>query len=134
MTKVVRNSLNRKFTTLFILSLINFIKPAVIFAQTGGGCGSEEIDSAIGCIPVGNTRLFVNFLLGWGVGIAGGIAFILIIAAGIMFITSGGDPKRMQAAKELMTAAVSGLLLLIFGVFVLEFVGVDLLNIPGFGR
>lgn len=95
---------------------------------------SGRIATAIGCIPVTSTRDFVNFLLGWGVGIAGGIAFILIVAAGIMIVTSAGDPKRVQAGKELLTAAVSGLLLLIFGAFVLEFIGVDILNIPGFGQ
>lgn len=126
------------FITIFAFVFTNFLKPNLVSAQVGtGGCRSDEVDTAIGCIPVGGeqgTRNFVDFLLGWGVGIAGGIAFILIVIAGLMMITSGGDPKRMQAGKELLTAAVSGLLFLIFGAFILRFVGVDILNIPGFGR
>jgi hypothetical protein len=120
-------------STIFYFTSLIIPKPAN--AQLGeGNCGPEEVDSAIGCIPVGGTQGFTGFLLRWGSGIAGGIALILIVAAGIIIITSGGDPKRMQAGKELLTAAVSGLLLLIFGVFILEFIGVDILGIPGFGN
>ena len=93
-----------------------------------------SINTAIGCIPVESQQVFIGFLLRWGAGIAGGIAFILIVAAGIMITTSAGDPKKVQAGKELLTAAISGLVLLIFGVFVLEFIGVKILNIPGFGQ
>jgi len=92
-----------------------------------------SINTAIGCIPVSNTSEFISFLLGWGVGIAGGIAFILIVTAAIMILTSAGNPQKIQAGKELLTAAISGLMLIVLGTFVLEFVGVDILNIPGFG-
>jgi hypothetical protein len=132
--------LKNKLSLLFIflsttLLFIGLITPSSANAQVGeGGCGSEEVYTAIGCVPVGDEQPFTEFILGWGVGIAGGIALILIVVAGIMFTTSGGDPKRMQAAKELLTAAIGGLLLLLFGVFILEFIGVDILNIPDFGN
>jgi hypothetical protein len=48
-----------------------------------------------------------------------------------MISTSAGDPKKLQAGKELLTAAISGLLLLIFSVFILRIIGVEILNIPG---
>lgn len=118
-----------------VLFLINLFISTPIKAQLGtGGCGDEEVESAIGCVPIGGTGNFIGFLLPWGIGIAGGVAFILIIYAGFMVITSAGNPQRLQAGKELLTAAVMGLILLIFGVFILEFIGVDILNIPGFGR
>ena len=122
-------------TTSIILFFTSLINPALAHAQLGtGDCGPEEIDSAIGCIPVGGTGGFVGFLLPWGIGIAGGVAFILIIYAGFTVMSSAGNPQRLQAGKELLTAAIGGLLLIIFGVFILEFIGVDLLNIPDFGR
>jgi hypothetical protein len=93
-----------------------------------------SIDTAIGCIPVANTDAFIGFLLRWGIGIAGGIAFLLILFAGFQITTSGGDPKKLQAGKELLTSAIAGLLLLIFSVFILRLVGVDILGLPEFGR
>ena len=65
----------------------------------------------------------------WAIGIAGGIAFILIIVSGFMISTSSGDPKRLQAGRELLTAAITGLLLVIFSAFILRLLGVDLLGI-----
>jgi hypothetical protein len=94
---------------------------------------SGKIASAIGCIPVNNTAEFVGYLLRWSMGIAGGIAFILIVYAGFMIVTSAGSPQKIQAGKELLTAAVTGLMVLIFGAFILEFIGFTILNIPGFG-
>lgn len=96
-----------------------------------GSCAAESIDTAIGCIPVGNLSSFSGFLLGWGVGIGGGIAFILIVISGFMIMTASGNPERLQAGKELMTSAIMGLIMLIFSVFILKIIGVDILQLPG---
>lgn len=90
------------------------------------------INTAIGCIPVltDDPDLFLAWILTWAIGIAGGIAFLLILVAGFQIITSQGNPERMKAGQELLTAAVSGLLLLIFSIFILNFIGVDILGLP----
>lgn len=97
------------------------------------GCGSESINTAVGCIPVGNTNSFVGWVLGWAVGIGGGIAFLLIVSASFMVMTSQGDPTRLKAGQELLTSAISGLIMLIFSVFILKFIGVDILGLSSFG-
>jgi hypothetical protein len=94
---------------------------------------SGRIATAIGCIPIMSTGEFTGFLLRWGMGIAGGIALLLVVYAGFLVISSGGNPQKLTAGKELLTAALTGLLLLVFGAFILEFIGVDILGIPGFG-
>lgn len=66
-----------------------------------------------------------------GVGLGGGIAFLLILVSGFQTITSGANPEKLHAAQEVMTAAISGLLLIIFSVFLLRLIGVDILQIPG---
>lgn len=75
--------------------------------------------------------MFINNLLQIGVGLGGGIAFLLILVSGFQTITSGANPEKLHEAKELMTAAISGLLLIIFSVFILRLIGVDILQIPG---
>jgi hypothetical protein len=103
--------------------------PAVCLDAAGNVIG---IDSAIGCIPTENQNEFVTFILRWGVGIGGGIALLLIAYASIMIITGGDNPEKVQAGKELLTAALAGLLLLVFSVFTLRIIGVEILRIPGF--
>ena len=119
---------------LALLFLSKSIFPLNAFAQLGtGGCGTEEVESAIGCIPVGDTNSFMGWILGWAVGIGGGIAFLLIVYASIMIMTSQGDPTRLKAGQELLTSAISGLIMLIFSVFILKFIGVDILGLYNFG-
>ncbi|KKQ93704.1 MAG: hypothetical protein UT19_C0008G0029 [Candidatus Woesebacteria bacterium GW2011_GWB1_39_10b] len=95
---------------------------------------SGRLLTAIGCIPIGSPQEFTSFLLTWGMGIAGGIAFVLMIYAGFLIITSAGNPQKLQAGKELLTAAIMGLILLLFGAYILQLIGVTILNIPGFRR
>lgn len=91
-----------------------------------------KIYTAIGCIPVNDIQESTRFFLLWGIGIGGGISFLLIVYAGYLFATSRGNPKKVQAAKELMTAAIGGLVYLIFSVLLFEIVAVDLLQLPDF--
>lgn len=97
-------------------------------------CGSDtSISTAIGCIDFGNQSAFLGSILRWAVGIGGGIAFLLMVYAGFMIMTAAGNPERLKAGQELMTSAISGLILLIFSVFVLKFIGIDILGLGQFG-
>jgi len=99
----------------------------------GGGLGTG-INTAIGCIPVASSEDFIGFILRWAIGIGGGIAFLLILIAGFQIMTSQGSPDKLQAGKELLTSAIVGIILIIFSIFILELIGVDILGIPGFGN
>ena len=67
-------------------------------------------------------------------GLAGGIAFLLILFGGFQILTSAGNPEKLNEGRELVSSAVAGLLLIIFSVFLLRLIGYDILRIPGFGR
>ena len=94
-------------------------------------CSGNSISTAIGCIPVGDRNAFLSFILRWALGISSGVSFILIIYSGFSIMTSGGDKRKLQSGKELLTAALSGLMLIIFSVFILDFIGIRILRIPG---
>lgn len=105
--------------------------------KNGAGCNppcdpDTEICTAIGCINVENPNAFVGSIMGLAIGIAGGIAFLLIIIGAFLVLTSSGNPEKVQAGKELITSAITGLLLIIFAVFILRLIGVDILQIPEF--
>lgn len=113
-----------------ILFLFKAVFPLSVFAQLGtGGCGQEEVESAIGCIPVSDTTSFMGWILGWAIGVGGGIAFLLIVYSSIMIMTSQGDPTRLKAGQELLTSAISGLIMLVFSIVILRFIGIDLLRL-----
>jgi hypothetical protein len=86
--------------------------------------------TAVGCIQT-DVGSFFSTVLKFGMGIAGGIAFLLILLGGFQILTSAGNPEQLNAGKELVGSAVTGLLLIIFSVFFLKIIGVDILGIPG---
>jgi len=93
--------------------------------------GQKGINTAIGCIPVDTQTNLLKFILPWAIGVAGGTSFILMIVAGFLIMTSSGNPQRTKAGKELLTAAIAGLLMIIFSVYLLNLIGVRILRIPG---
>ncbi|MCJ7792987.1 MAG: pilin [Candidatus Marinimicrobia bacterium] len=88
--------------------------------------------TALGCITTSDPQAFITWLLGAAIGLAGGIAVLLIIFGGFLIILSSGDPQRLQAGKDILTSAIIGLVVIIFAVFLLRIIGVEILKIPGF--
>jgi len=106
----------------------------VTCASEGEGGADEQagVWTAIGCIKRDSTSI-VQSLVKLGLGIGGGVSLIMTLAGGFLITTSQGDPKRADQAKEMITSAIVGLLIIIFSVTILQFIGFDILRIPGFG-
>lgn len=89
--------------------------------------------TGVGCVRTGNTGEFIqDILLTWGMGLAGLIAFICIIYSAFLLQTSQGSPERIKKAREYLTNCIIGLVLIIFSIFILRLIGVNILQIPGF--
>lgn len=102
-----------------------------------GGDGSDPsyvggIWTAIGCIPRDPETIVSVFLL-FGLGMGGGVALLMILGAGFLLTVSQGDPKQIDTAKQWLTSAIAGLLFIIFSVTILQFIGYNVFQIPGFG-
>gem|GEM_PF-1621373 len=93
------------------------------------------IYTAIGCVSTSVTsdNGMIAQLVRIGLGLAGGLALLMILAGAFTLSTSQGDPKKANEAKELVTSAVMGIIFIIFSVTLLQFIGVSVLQIPGFG-
>lgn len=53
---------------------------------------------------------------------AGAISLIFIVIAGIKFVTSGGDPKKLGSATSTLTYAIIGLVVTILAFVILRVV------------
>jgi len=106
----------------------NFMKKANCDRRVlGDSCGTW---TSLGCIPNDPPKL-VGWILGLGSGIAGGIAFLLILFGASQIVMSGGVPEKIAAGKEVITSAVIGLVFIFVSVLVLKIIGVQILGIPG---
>lgn len=95
--------------------------------------GNEATGSyytVLGCIAT-QPQAFVQSILSIVFGISGGIAFLAVLAGSGIVLTSAGSPERLQTGKDMIVSALFGILLILFSVFLLNFVGYDILRIPG---
>lgn len=97
-------------------------------------CGVlKRIPTALGCVPTDDINLFVGWLLKISLGIGGGIAFLLMLWGVFKIMTGGDNPENIQAGKELITAALTGLIMIILSLYFLKFIGVEILELPWLG-
>lgn len=135
-----------KFTGLFQRDIVDRIycslqfgvgKPINILKPTSCDCvgtGAERVCSGIqtslGCFPTDPKNL-VSWLFTIAIGIGGGTAFLMALFGAFLFMTSGGDPEKLKEAQATLTASITGILLIIFAVFLLRLIGFTILKIPG---
>ena len=91
--------------------------------------GQNGYYSAIGCIQFDLSDFITRWVFGFGVSLAGLGALFCIIIAAIRIQLSRGSAETVQSSREMMTSCILGLLLIVFSVFLLNFVGITIL--PG---
>ena len=110
-------------------------------AHGGGGAGGAgsgenpcsigpegECETALGDIPT-NPKAFAERVLKIGIGLGGGIAFILMVIGSIRVLTSSGDQQKLSGGRDMIVAAIAGLLFIIFSVLILQFIGVEIIGL-----
>lgn len=97
------------------------------------GCGAFQVNTAIGCISteVTGAGSFFEDVIQIIVGIGGGLALLLMLYGIFIVTTSAGIPDKLKEGKEIITSAISGLIFIILSVFLLNFIGINILGIPG---
>lgn len=108
-------------------------KEACISCLSGNNTNQAAgIWTSVGCV-YGNLGTFIQeSVLGWGIGLAGGVSMLCIMYAAFMMQTSRGNAETIKKAQQLMTSCITGLMLIIFSVLILRVIGVSILKIPGF--
>lgn len=82
-----------------------------------GNCLSKEGIPTLQCIPT-----LISGAINIALGLAGTVAVLLIIAAGIKYITSGGG-KAVDEAKNMLTYAIIGLIVVLSAFFIVRLIG-----------
>ncbi|MCD4693740.1 pilin [bacterium] len=62
---------------------------------------------------------YMKALYNWGIGIVGVLAGVVLIIAGMMWLTAGGNNTQVEAAKKWIGGALSGLVLALGSYFIL---------------
>lgn len=89
--------------------------------------------TALGCVST-DPEGFVGQILPGAIGVGGGIAFLIMLFGIFTVIMSSGNPEKLNQGKEMIVSALAGLLMILFSVFLLKVIGVDILGIPGINK
>lgn len=104
--------------------------------ETGRYIRTEEspgIWTGIGCVETSISSFIEKTVFGIGLGLAGVVSLGCIIYASFLLQISAGNSERIESARELIRSCIIGLIIIIFSTFILRVIGVDILQIPGFG-
>lgn len=74
---------------------------------------AQKIDAGASGIPVNDGQNLLTNGLNLVYFLAGSIAVIMIIVAGVMYVTSSGDSGRVTKAKNMLTYAIVGIIIVI---------------------
>ena len=77
----------------------------------------------------------VSLLLAYILPLAGIVLLLFLLFAGFQFLTSAGDPKKVEQAKERLTSALVGFVIVFAAYWIVQIVGAVLgLGTTGFGQ
>lgn len=74
---------------------------------------AQKIDAGASGIPQGDGQSLLANGLNLVYFLAGSIAVIMVIVAGVMYVTSTGDSGRVTKAKNMLTFAVVGIIIVL---------------------
>ena len=109
--------------TRLLIGALSFA-PVSLYADcnsTAQGQGLKAVDGSADCSGTALTTKFGTVIDTLFI-VAGAVAVLIMVIGGIRYITSTGDAKRVQAAKDTILYAIMGLVVIILARAIVGFV------------
>ena len=74
---------------------------------------------------------YVKAIYDYGIMVGGILAALMLMAGGIIWLTSGGDSSKVSKAKDIITGSVTGVVILMGAYFILNTINPDLMKMKG---
>lgn len=132
--KFIRITKIAMLTIVFSLAIFSF--PNKVAAQTATGSASslqtgiEVIEQPLG-LPATDIRLVVARIIRVALGLLGIVALVLILYAGFLWMTAGGNEEQIATAKKFMLNTVIGLAVILSAYAIVSFVISKLVDATG---
>lgn len=104
--------------------------PALTEAANNTSGGTVTIGPPYGGEGPQSINDLIKNITTWVLGIAGAIAVLFIIIAGLRYITSHGDSKQAEAAKTTLRNAIIGLVIIVISFFLVQLIVTVLTTTP----
>ena len=107
--------MNKKKIIFLGITLILVLSPYIASADETEGlvpCGNTPEDPCTLCDFFVLIKRIIDFLIAPPGGIVFIVATLILVAGGVMFLTSAGEPDKIAKATKTMTNAVLGLIII----------------------
>jgi hypothetical protein len=116
------------FCILFLIpSPVEAIQAEINWPEIGG------VKIAEGGNLVATLPQLVQYFFNFAIAIGGIAAFSMLVFGGFRFLTSAGNPSAQKDAKDIITSAIVGLLLLLCSYLLLQVINPDILTLKSIG-
>ena len=117
-----KKTLAHAFIGLSITMSASVIMGAIRIALVSGkgDIGHCDLTTSATCYDPGS---MVTNLISWTIGMVGIVAAIFVVYGGVSYITSSGDPGKVQKAKQMILYALIGLIICALAEMITAFVG-----------
>ncbi len=104
--------INKKITVIFIVFLaVIFLLPHTALAQTEYGV-NDLVDAGVN-LTSGDIRTTIAAIINVFLGFLGVIAVVIILYGGFIWMTSQGNPEKIDKAKKLIVSAAIGIAIIL---------------------
>ncbi|MFA5986684.1 MAG: hypothetical protein WC819_05050 [Parcubacteria group bacterium] len=97
------------------------LMPMVMVAQNA--YASVTKPESYGLVEATSFSDIIETVIMWILTFAGSLAVLMIVVAGVMYMTSVGDSAKTDKAKELLTASIIGLVIVLVAYVIVVIVG-----------
>ena len=105
---------------------ITFLAITKALAQ-GTTCPTTEFQTTFGCVTKQNSvGYFISLIITKALPFAVSLSILMIIYAGILYITSSGEQEKISTAKDIVVTTIIGLALLLL----IKFIAGNIIGIP----
>jgi len=120
--------MNKKLITgFFCLTILSLLVPTLVAAQPE--LGLNVIENANLGLSSRDPREVAARIINVALGFLGIIAVVIVLYGGFMWMTAGGNEERITKAKQILTAGVIGLVIIIMAWAIARYVIVTLMNV-----
>lgn len=111
----------------FIFVLIGVVTAHAVFAQTSNQLGLEQVQGESG-LASGNLTLIIARIIRGFFGLLGIVAVGLIVWAGVVWMTAGGNEEKVTQAKTMIKNATIGLAIILMSFGIVSFIISSIVN------
>ncbi|MBI3957091.1 MAG: hypothetical protein HY340_03840 [Candidatus Kerfeldbacteria bacterium] len=112
------------------IGLAALMLAVLLLPVTASAISFEDPSRSLG-LGTADLKSTVINIINWVLGLLGIIAVIMILYAGFLWMTAGGNEEKVGTAKKIISAAIIGLIIILLAWAIVNFVLKTASNVSG---